>query len=143
MFGEPAIGSFESPAVPSVSVQIGKVGNGYTVHLQSRPERPRHPVRPRPEGPFQDLDPDQAIDKMVDGLGALIRSINDKGAGEDWKNDEDRQAIREVVKAIFPSVAGHPHGPPVYDYETMEQAKSEHLVFQEKSDLIAYLEKNL
>lgn len=143
MFGEPAIGAFESPSAPSVSVQVGKVGNGYVVHLQARPERKRAPGRPRPEEPFQHLDPDQVIDKMVDGLGALIRSINDKGAGEGWKDDEDRQAIREVVKAMFPSFAGHPQGPPAYDYEAAEQAKSEHLVFQSKEDLIQYLEKNL
>ena len=127
----------DGPPSVSVSVQLAKVGNGYTIQLQTHPPMPSA----RPPGPtmFEGMDPDEMIDKMIDGIGALMRTIHDKGAGEDWKASEDRAQVREAFRVMFPPLANKAdravvqYVPPRYD----------NLVFQSKKDLMDYLDRNL
>ena len=117
-------------------VQISKVDNGYTLNLQE--QLPREPVVPDFQNPFEGMDPDEIVDKMINGMGAVIRTINDKGAGESWKDDEDRQAVREAFKVMFPGLARSirpPRMPKVPRYEDR--------VFESKETLLKYLTENL
>lgn len=124
---------------PTVYVELRKVDNGYTIQLRTDPPRP--PIRPEDfQGPYDGMDPDEIIDRMVDGLGAMVRTINDKGAGESWKDGDDRQQVREAFKIMFPQFARHAERivrPPP------EQPRQEHRVFETKKSLMDYLEKNL
>lgn len=130
------------PLVPTVTVSIGKIDNGYVLKLNTIPKR-RAPRVVAP--PFAGMDPDEMIDKIVDGMGALIRSINDKGAGEDWKTDEDRAKVREGFKAMFPNLVPPPvHADDVAIAVGEDLApRSESRVFESKIDLIKYLTENL
>jgi hypothetical protein len=152
MFGDqPEIGEYlrstSMPMTPTLTVSIGKIDNGYVLKLNTIPKR----KMPRAvASPFAGMDPDEMIDKIVDGMGALIRSINDKGAGEDWKDGEDRVKVREGFKAMFPSLVP----PPIPKEEDTtfsvnavivddETPRSESRVFESKADLIKYLSEQL
>jgi hypothetical protein len=124
---------------PTVTVQIAKVGNGYTLQLTTNPKRFPAAVAPEPS-PFEGMSPDEVIDKMVDGAGAVLRRIHDAGAGEDWKEDGDRQQVREAVKAMFPGIARQierSQEPPP------EPSRHESLVFETKAKLMEFIEKEL
>lgn len=124
---------------PSVSVGIGKVGNGYIVKLQTSPVQPK-PPRLAPS-PFVGMDPDELIDRILDGMGALIRTVNDKGAGEDWKDGDDRKQVREAFRVMFPDMARKVDRA-IEPVEYIEP-RYEHLVFESKEDLLEYLKTNL
>ncbi len=123
----------------TVLVSVGKVMNGYQVVLATRPKR--KPVRPM-LNPLAGMDPDEAIDRMVDTFGAFLRTIHDKGAGEDWKDGHggDRQLIRDGFKAFLPHLA-------VSGYQTADEStelpRHETMVFGTKEQLMKYLDENL
>ena len=135
------------PLTPTLYVSIGKIDNGYILKLHTNPKR-RIPRAVSAPNPFVGMDPDETIDKIVDGMGALIRSINDKGAGEDWKEDGDRAKVRDGFKAMFPSLVPPP--PPskeeLAELEAQvdaETPRSEQRVFESKEALIKYLTEQL
>jgi hypothetical protein len=126
-------------AAPSVSVKIQKVGNGYTLQLTTNPPRPPVAYGAEPS-PFDGMGQDEIIDKLVDGAGALLGRLHDAGAGESWRDDEDRQQVREAFKLMFPGVArqfAHPPGPPPVE------SRHESLVFETKAKLMEFMEKEL
>ena len=126
----------ETHQVATLQCGIAKLGNGYAITiLRSTPRPPPLPVNPEDE-----IDQDQAIDKMIDGLGALIRSINDSGAGETWKSDEDRAHVRAAFKLMFPGTSrGLLAGPDGFSMPPPPES----LVFETKEKLIAYLTEKL
>lgn len=118
-------------------VDIVKVDNGYTVQLQEQiPYEP--PTATDYPNPFEGMDSDEVVDKMIDGMGAAIRAINDKGAGEGWKDDADRQLIREGFKMLFPGLTRR-----AQPYKAPKQPRFETRVFESKEDLVKYLLENL
>lgn len=129
---------------PSVIVSVQKLGNGYMLDLRTNPKRPPLQKPVHSPSPFVGQDPDELIDRMIDGLGGLVRSINDKGAGEDWKSEESRQQVREAFRIMFPGltsnvdrlVADEPEVP-------YEEPRHEQLVFETKEKLFEYMTKNL
>lgn len=147
MFGEEAYMPAAVPMTPTMVVTVGKLDNGYVLKMSSIP-------KPRPvqfvAHPLAGMDPDEAIDKMIDGVGAFMRAIHNNAAEEDWKKGEDRAKVREAIKELFPSLL-----PPAVQSEpgsavlTQEsdgaefRAKSESRVFESKLDLIKYLTEKL
>jgi hypothetical protein len=126
----------ETHQVATLQCGIAKLGNGYAITIVRATPRPAPP----PVNPEDEVDPDHAIDKMIDGLGALVRSIHDSGAGETWKSDEDRAHVRAAFKLMFPGMSRHLLSageafamPPI----------PESLVFETKEKLIAYLTEKL
>lgn len=125
---------------PLMNISIEKLGNGYVLSLTEYPKMPE-PTVPAPS-PFEGLEPDELIDKMIDGVGALIRAINDKGAGEHWKDEEDRVQIREAFKVMFPQLARQADRL-AGDPSQYQPPRSEQRVFESKDVLVEYLVKNL
>lgn len=129
---------------PSVFVSVEKLGNGYQIDLRTNPPRPKPRVVAHAPSPFVGRDPDEIIDQIIDGLGSLVSSIQDKGAGEDWKDGEHRVKVRETFRVMFPSMARQiddvvsDEPEPVY-----EEPRHEQLVFESKKSLMEFLEKNL
>jgi hypothetical protein len=138
MFGEPAylVGNAPHRGHPSVVIDIQKLGNGFVVTLQTNPKPPVVQQGP----PVEEVDPDEQLDRLIDGIGAFLREINDKGAGEGWKDGEDRQKVRAAARLMFPSVLGSGR---VAHYTTQEKPRYEQLVFESKDMLLEYLTKNL
>ncbi len=130
-----AMGTGSMP--PVLQINIVKVDNGYAVDLAAMPRRKER----SPESGFVSAqDPDEMIDKMVDGLGAFLRAVHDEGAGETWKDGGDREKVREAVKTFFPSAyrqAVEMSEPPA------EPPRSEERVFETKESLLKYLTENL
>ena len=124
---------------PTLRITVLKVDNGYNLELASSPRRPQV-VAPVP-GAAEGVSPDEMIDRMVDGMGAFIRSVNDKGAGEDWKEDGDRLKIREAVKTFFPQLAQQ--AARAVTPEDFAMPRHESLVFESKQSLMKFLETNL
>lgn len=129
---------------PKLEVNIAKLGNGYTLALQVHPEPPKRRKVQHTPSPFVGQDPDELIDKILDGMSALIRTINDKGAGEDWKDGGDRKQVREAFRVMFPGMATQidravsDEPPPTY-----QEPRYEQLVFESKEKLIEFLTKEL
>lgn len=140
------MGAYLSPQSeePSVVVSVQKLGNGYMLELRTSPKRPPLPRPVHVPSPFAGQDPDELIDRMIDGLGGLVRSINDKGAGEEWKDEENRKQVRDAFRVMFPSLTGNidrmVSDEPVQVYE---EPRHEQLVFETKEKLFEYLTKNL
>lgn len=132
--------SFDGPSPPpSVSVKIQKLGNGYTLQLTTNPPRPPVAYGAEPS-PFEGMEQDEIIDKLVDGAGALLGRLHDIGAGESWKDDAEREQVREAFKIMFPGVArqfSRPAGPPPVE------SRYESLVFETKEKLMEFIEKEL
>lgn len=122
---------------PSVSVKVDKLGNGYVISLQTHPKSPPSVVLR--QNPFEGMDPDELIDKLIDGMGALLRTIHDEGAGENWKDSDDRSQVREAFRVMFPQMARSVD----QSVASYEQPRYDNLVFQSKKDLMEYLDKNL
>lgn len=123
----------------TVDVSISKVGNGYTVQLQTSPPPPK-PPKFQPS-PFVGMDPDELIDRILDGMSALIRTVNDKGAGEDWKDGDNRKQVREAFRVMFPEMARKVDlAVESIEYVTPRQ---DSLVFETKVALMKYLNENL
>lgn len=82
---------------------------------------------------------------MIDGMGALIRSINDKGAGEDWKDSDDRKQVRDAFRVMFPGMSSQIDRltSDLEDVASYEPPRHENLVFESKERLVEYLTKNL
>lgn len=142
-----ALGTGMDPAfsAPVATAFVAKVGNGYTIQFHTNPKMPP-PVRIRPvKSPFEGMDPDEIIDRMVDGVGALLRSVNDSGAGESWKESADRQQVREAFKVFFPDFAARAEQltQTQEEQDTVELPRHESLVFEHKEELLAFLAKNL
>ena len=118
---------------PKLNLQIEKRDNGYVVDLYEPPkkEKPKPPVMPT------EAEIDEKLDAIADGFAAFMRSIYDKAAGEDWKEDEAKEKIRAAIKAFAPSIAspGEFRMPPM--------PRTEQNVFEKKADLLKYLEANL
>lgn len=125
---------------PTLRITVLKVDNGYNLELASSPRRPKA-IAPVPSA-AESMSPDEIIDRMVDGMGAFIRSINDKGAGEDWKEDGDKGRIREAVKIFFPQLA-HAAARAVTTEDFLPMPRHETLVFESKQSLMKFLETNL
>ncbi len=128
------VGDLPYQSAPSVSIGIQKLGNGFVTTLQTNP-----PVVHTHRAPVGgDLDPDEALDHLIDGIGAFLREINDKGAGEGWKDGEDRQKVRAAARLLFPQFSS-----PTVPEEPQEHPRYEQLVFESKAAMIEYLNKNL
>jgi hypothetical protein len=127
---------------PAVRVELVKLGNGYMTELIENRQQPEPEVKEDIATAVEaELDPpsvDEQIDRMVEGLGAFMRSVHDKGAGEDWKEDGDKEKIRAAVKLFMPNVVRSDVG--IKRYVAPRQ---ESLVFESKKSLMEYLEKNL
>jgi hypothetical protein len=136
MFGEPAFGVGDLPhqGGPSVVIAIQKLGNGFVTTLQTNPT----PAAVQQGPPIEEADPDEQLDQLIDGLGAFFREINDKGAGEGWKEGEDRQKVRAAARLMFPQFSGQ-----IARYTKSERPRYEQLVFESKDMLLEYLTKNL
>jgi len=124
---------------PTLRITVLKVDNGYNLELASSPRHPQA-IAPVPSA-AESMGPDEIIDRMVDGMGAFIRSINDKGAGEDWKEDGDKGRIREAVKIFFPQLAQQAQR--VAHNPLANLPRHETLVFESKQSLMKFLETNL
>ena len=137
---------YSMPQMPKLTIQLVKLDNGYVVKLQEAGKKAPRAIAPV-ESPFVGLEPDQIIDKLVDGVGAMLRSINDAGAGEDWKGSDNRAQMREAFKLLFPDMARHaeqlarPEDHP--SEEDLHGPRHESNVFESKESLIEYLKKNL
>ena len=137
----------EGMSQPTLQVNIAKLDNGYVVRLQElKKRRPVSGIQ-RSSNPFAGLSADEIIDKLVDGMGGFLRTINDAGAGEDWKGSENRAQMREAFKMLFPGMAqnaeqlANPTDPEVE--EETRQPRQETLVFESKESLMRYLGENL
>lgn len=129
---------------PSVVVSVQKLGNGYMLDLRTNPKRPPLPRPVHVPSPFVGQDPDELIDQILDGMSAIIRTINDKGAGEDWKDEENRKQVRDAFRIMFPSIASQIDRAVSDEPETTyEEPRHEQLVFETKEKLFEYLTKNL
>ena len=129
---------------PSVVVSVQKLGNGYMLDLRTNPKRPPLPRPVHVPSPFAGQDPDELIDRMIDGLGSLVRSINDKGAGEHWKDEDDRRQVREAFRIMFPGLTSSVDRLVSDEPEpTYEEPRHEQLVFETKEKLFEYLTKSL
>lgn len=149
MFDAPAegyISSYSPSALPKLTIQLVKLDNGYVVKLQEAGRKAPRAIAPV-ESPFAGLEPDQIIDKLVDGVGAMLRSINDAGAGEDWKGSDNRSQMREAFKLLFPDMARHAEQlarpAELPSDEDMHGPRQESNVFESKEALLEYLKKHL
>jgi len=120
----------------SVTVTVSKVDNGYQTWLTGPP--PPAPPRPQPLSHLAGLTEEEVADRLIDGISALMRYMNDKGAGETWKDGGDRETLREAFKVLFPGITSRIAEP----LEPMI-AKSETRVFESKDALLEYLAKSL
>lgn len=132
---------------PKLTISIGKLDNGYTVALRQSPKRRAPRVHAAPPNPFIGKTPDEIIDNMIDGVGAVLRTFRQAEAEEEWKGGEDREKVRTAFKAMFPALAQQavdmtqePELPPS---EEDIHGRSESNVFESKDALIEYLTKNL
>lgn len=129
---------------PSVVVSVQKLENGYMLELRTNPKQPKPRVVKRTPSPYVGQDPEELIDQILDGMSAVVRTINDKGAGEDWKDEDNRRQVREAFRIMFPSMASQidqavsDEPEPVYI-----EPQHERLVFETKEKLFEYLTKNL
>ena len=140
--GVPAYTMFggSSEPGPSISISIEKVGNGYTLGLQTFPPPPKR--RPPSTSPFAGMETGEVVDRVIDSIGMLSRAINNKGAGEDWKGDEEREKLREGFRALFPGVYNQIEQA-VEPPEIQVQPRAESLVFESKIALLEFLTKEL
>ncbi len=131
-------------SAPTLKVSVLKFDNGYAVSLDEVP-KPREPRRlPPPENPFSGMDPDQIIDQMIDGVGAVLRTFRDAEAGEDWKGGEDRAKVRTAFKAMFPGLAQQAVSMTQEPEEPdLQVPRKERRVFESKESLMKYLDENL
>lgn len=121
------------PRTPKLNIRIEKRDNGYLIDLMDPPKRKE---RPKPPVPSED-EINEKLDAMSDGIAAFMRSIMDKTAGEDWKEEETKEKIRVAMKAFAPSLVGPK------EYANPPMPRVEQRVFEKKADLIKYLEENL
>jgi hypothetical protein len=142
------VGAYLTPEfsnkAPSVLIDIQKLENGYMLTLTTNPEQPKPRIVKHTPSPFVGQDPDELIDRVLDGLSALVRTINDKGAGEDWKDDENRKQVRDAFRVAFPNLSNQidqaVSDEPVPQYV---EPRHEQLVFETKQKLFEYLMKEL
>jgi len=146
---------------PSLTASIRKVDNGYLLEFSAPPAPPTPEEQALIEKAAAEAEKlrrdqldeqiegmDAKIDAMVDGITAFMRYIQDKAAGEDWKQDEVKEKVREGFKAMFPQfnpqrelrglraeLAALP--PPGGEW------RQESLVFGKLDDLVEFLKANL
>lgn len=144
----PAVEGMSRPH-PTLTVAITKLDNGYVVVLQEIPKRKQRKPRvhkPQPN-PFEGMEPDQIIDQMIDGVGAVLRTFRQAEAEEEWKGGEDREKVRTAFKAMFPGLAQQAidmtEKPEPPDPEELRMPRSEQQVFGSPEELMEYLKKNL
>ena len=120
--------------VPKATVTGVKVSNGYVVSIWTPPKPEPPPPPPKEDG----MTDDERLDHIVDALAAFIGFINNKGAGEDWKDVESREKIRVGFKAAFPQVAARPmlHRP-----RAERPAETQH-VFGTQEEMLKFLKEN-
>lgn len=122
-----------------LTVSLVKMDNGYQIALVEPLKV--EPPKTDAESIDDQFDAEMKLDALIDGIIAFTRHLHDRSAGEDWK-DEDRGKIREGFRALFPSVSRViGGGPPMFG--VAPGPRVEQMVFQKKSDLLAYLDKNL
>jgi hypothetical protein len=127
------------PMVTKSRLELTVVGNGYFVSfMKGVDRRPVAGQGPLDGPPVEAVSEEERIDAMVDAIGAFIRHINNKGAGEDWQSEgaEDREKIRAGFKAMIPASLLHGHR--VYE----PPPEPEQLVFKSKAELIKFIEEN-
>jgi len=141
-FGEPFGGEYGEPEGyvsmspvkgPTLRVSIERHDNGWLVSLV---EPPKHPPAMTKTPPV--MEESEMIDTMIDGIGALLRHLNDHGAGDDWKGSDDREKLREAFKVMFPGIVS-PRAPVAQAAWPRQETR----VFDAKAALLSYLEKNL
>ena len=118
-------------AMSGLYVAINKMDNGYTMELYDPPKFPEE------EEEAEIVDEGEKIDKMIDGMVSFAKYFNNRSTGENWKEEDDKEKLREGFKVLFPSFNRGMGQVKAY------QAKNEQRVFENKKDLIEYLEKNL
>jgi hypothetical protein len=144
---EPAFLAGGHPSESPLTIGITKHGNGYSIQLSQSPKRRPHRVRELPPNPLEGMDPDQIIDQMIEGVGAVLRTFRDAEVGDTWKEGEDREKVRTAFKTMFPGftqqavqMTEKPE-PPQTDAELY--GRHESLVFESKESLMKYLDENL
>lgn len=131
MFGEPAFAAGPD-TISRCEVQVVCVSNGYVVRI-TRTVAPEPVAPPAEDG----MTEDERIDLMVDALAAFFGYINDKSAGEGWKDAESREKIRAGFKAMAPSGLTRSNSRQYYEPETKQ------LVFGSKEELLKFLSENV
>jgi hypothetical protein len=146
-FEQPSFLAAGEPSYPPLTIGITKHGNGYSVQLSQSPKRRPHRVHTPPPNPLEGMDPDEIIDQMIDGVGAVLRTFRDAEVGDSWKEGEDREKVRTAFKTMFPgftqqavSMTEKPE-PPQTDADLY--GRHESLVFESKESLMKYLDENL
>lgn len=143
---ESAIGeAFMPRAHPTLTVQVVKMDNGYIVTLQEIP-RPKPSRRIVVPNPFEGKSPDEIIDQMIDGVGAVLRTFRQAEAEEEWKGSEDRETVRTAFKALFPNLAQQAftltEAPESEEDRRRQEPRQEQNVFGSKAELMKYLDQN-
>lgn len=118
-----------SGTIGSFNVSISKADNGYRVEGDLHPSCDAVAETSLP-------DQDEALDGVIDGISAFLRHVHDIGAGEGWKVDDDKEKVRNGVRALFPALSRHTLAVPL-------QTNHKSLVFERKEDLMAWLAKTL
>jgi hypothetical protein len=143
MYGEymePSIGGHINPLRASLAISLVKTDNGYIVDLREvPPQKKQKPVHQ--ESPFAGKSPDEIIDQMIDGCGAVLRTLRQAETEEEWKGSEDREKVRMAFKALFPSLAQQAFD--MSHVEEIPQPRHEQKVFESKESMMKYLNENL
>lgn len=146
MYQPESIAEYLSPAPrPSLTIQVVKMDNGYVTTLNEVPKRKPRKIRTIPN-PFVGKTPDEMIDQMIDGVGAILRTFRQAEAEEEWKGGEDREKVRMAFKAMFPTLAQQAVDmtqEPDPEEEMPREPRHEQTVFETKDALVEYLTKNL
>lgn len=119
---------------PRLSLTIDKRDNGYVIDLLE-PAKPKDRPKPTPMPTEDEIN--ARLDAISNGLSAFMKSILDKEAGDDWKDGDAKEKIREAIKAFAPSL-----GSPMA-YQNPPIPRIENKVFEKKADLLKYLDENL
>lgn len=127
-----------------LQISIRKMDNGFVVNLNEPPKRQTEEELEKELEADRPKNPEAQVDALVDGIVAFTKYINDKGAGEDWKDhsEEVKVQMRKGFKIFFPNLnpdrSRRPRRP-ISSY----QPRVEQNVFQTKEELLAYIQKNL
>ena len=128
---------------PSLVVTVTKLYNGYVTVLQETPKQDLQPAIGPAPSPFEGMEPDEIVDKMIDGIGAVLRSFRDSEVGDDWKGSADREKVREAFKVMFPDFVQRAVQLTSQDPVLYKEPRNETRVHESKDSLMLYLDLNL
>lgn len=121
---------FLGSAAARLRVHVEKRDNGWTVDLNETPRLEHAPVIGVPA----EKDADEILDNVIDAIRAFLSSIHDED--DSWKGGDNREKMRNAVKAIFPGVT-------MPRFELPPEPRTERRVFTDKAELLKYLGENL